>query len=75
MYYLLSSHLGNGLNGGSVLHQQLHHLHSVLLARNVKRSEAILGERERETWRKVAQKLPCVISVRCCFDHNFKYLN
>lgn len=42
------SHLSNGLNGGSVFDQQFHHLHPVLLASDVERSETVLAERAEE---------------------------
>ena len=39
----LRAHLSDGLDGGSVLHQQLHHLHPVLLTGDMQWGEAILS--------------------------------
>lgn len=46
------SHLSDGLDGGSVLHQQLHHLHPVLLAGDVQGGEAVLQQEQTHTGRR-----------------------
>lgn len=43
----VAAHLSDGLDGCAIFDQQLHHLHSVLLAGYVQRSESILSREHR----------------------------
>lgn len=64
------SHLSDGLNGGAIFDQQLHHLHPIFLTSNVERRETILVETVRKTLISIHNQYFISIFFECLVHHS-----